>query len=77
MTSHCCFWYGERVCSCGSRGGDPGILPRTILRAWTGKPEIAHYGAPVICLYTIGNGWVALVPLHITCNLQRGIFACI
>ena len=31
-----------------------------ILRAWTGRPEIAHRAAPILCLYAIGNGWVAL-----------------
>ena len=31
-----------------------------ILRAWTGRPEIAHEAAPILCLYAIGNGWIAL-----------------
>ena len=31
-----------------------------VLRAWTGKPFIAHQAAPILCLYVIGNGWVSL-----------------
>lgn len=31
-----------------------------ILRVWTGRPIIAHHIAPILCLYAIGNGWVAL-----------------
>jgi O-antigen/teichoic acid export membrane protein len=31
-----------------------------VLRAWTGKPFVAHQAAPILCLYVIGNGWVSL-----------------
>ncbi len=31
-----------------------------ILRAWTGNAQIAHQAAPILCLYTIGNGFVSL-----------------
>lgn len=31
-----------------------------ILRAWTDDPQIANRGAPVLCLYAIGNGCVSL-----------------
>jgi O-antigen/teichoic acid export membrane protein len=31
-----------------------------ILLAWTGKPEVARHAAPILRLYAIGNGWIAL-----------------
>jgi len=31
-----------------------------VLRAWTGSIQIAHHAAPILCLYAIGNGWVAM-----------------
>ena len=31
-----------------------------ILRVWTGNLEIAHRAAPILGLYAVGNGWVAL-----------------
>jgi O-antigen/teichoic acid export membrane protein len=43
-----------------------------ILLAWTGKPEIAHQGAPILCLYAIGNGWVALCSFPFYLQYARG-----
>jgi O-antigen/teichoic acid export membrane protein len=31
-----------------------------ILRAWTGKPDIAHGAAPILILYALGNGCILL-----------------
>jgi len=31
-----------------------------VLRAWTGNLQIAHDAAPILCLYAIGYGWIAL-----------------
>ncbi len=31
-----------------------------ILQAWTGNPVIAHHAAPVLILYAIGNGFLAI-----------------
>jgi O-antigen/teichoic acid export membrane protein len=31
-----------------------------VLMAWTGKPDVAHEAAPILCLYAIGNGCASL-----------------
>ena len=36
------------------------FLAQPILRVWTGNPEIAQHAAPILRLYAIGNGWLAL-----------------
>jgi len=43
-----------------------------ILRAWTGNPTIAHHAAPILCLYAIGNGWVALMSFAFYIQYAKG-----
>jgi O-antigen/teichoic acid export membrane protein len=43
-----------------------------ILLAWTGRPDIAHHAAPILSLYAIGNGWVALGALPYYLQYAKG-----
>jgi len=48
------------------------LFSEPILRAWTGRAEIAHHGAPILCLYAIGNGFVALCSFPYYLQYARG-----
>jgi O-antigen/teichoic acid export membrane protein len=43
-----------------------------ILQAWTGKPALAHYAAPILRLYAIGNGCLVLSALAYYMQYARG-----
>lgn len=36
------------------------FFAKPVLMAWTGKPDIVHQAAPILCLYAIGNGIASL-----------------
>jgi O-antigen/teichoic acid export membrane protein len=48
------------------------LFAEPILRAWTGNPEIARYGAPVLALYAVGNGFVALAGFPYDMQYAKG-----
>lgn len=48
------------------------VFPEQVLWAWTGKAEIVHYAAPVLRLYAIGNGFMALAAFPYYLQFAQG-----
>lgn len=48
------------------------LFPEQVILAWTGKPDMAANAAPVLALYAVGNGVLALAALPYYLQLARG-----
>jgi len=48
------------------------LFPSQVLLAWTGNAEIAQHAAPVLALYALGNGVLALAGLPYMLQVARG-----
>ncbi|WP_257305587.1 lipopolysaccharide biosynthesis protein [Geothrix campi] len=48
------------------------FFPEQVLWAWTGRPDIAHQAAPVLRLYALGNGFMALAAFPYYIQFAKG-----
>ena len=48
------------------------FFPLQVLNAWTGQPEVAAKAAPVLTLYAVGNGILALAAFPYYLQVARG-----
>lgn len=48
------------------------FFPGQVLSAWTGKPEVAQFAAPVLTLYAVGNGILTLAAFPYYLQVARG-----
>jgi O-antigen/teichoic acid export membrane protein len=48
------------------------FFPSQVLTAWTGQPEVAASAAPVLTLYAVGNGILALAAFPYYLQVARG-----
>jgi O-antigen/teichoic acid export membrane protein len=48
------------------------FFPLQVLSAWTGQPEVAAKAAPVLTLYAVGNGILALAAFPYYLQVARG-----
>ena len=48
------------------------FFPAQVLTAWTGKPDVAHNAAPLLTLYAVGNGILALAAFPYYLQVARG-----
>lgn len=48
------------------------FFPQQVLSAWTGQPELAEKAAPVLTLYAVGNGILALAAFPYYLQVARG-----
>ena len=48
------------------------FFPGQLLTAWTGKPDVAQNAAPVLMLYALGNGILALAAFPYYLQVARG-----
>ena len=48
------------------------FFPLQVLNAWTGQPEVAARAAPVLTLYAVGNGILALAAFPYYLQVARG-----
>ena len=48
------------------------FFPSQVLTAWTGKPDLAQHAAPVLALYALGNGILALAAFPYYLQVARG-----
>lgn len=48
-----------------------------VIWAWTGDPVAAQIAAPILQLYAVGNGVLAVAASLITCNTLKVICDCI